>query len=201
MTDPMVKQELNDRLKIIECMIAESRRTTERWSWMFVLWGVAYAVAVGWSEWGGHPGLAWPVTMVAAVVVTIVLAVHNHEGHPDTTLGRAMGALWMALGISMFLLFLALGVSGRLTDNHVFMALACGFLGMANGASGILLRWKAQMASAMGWWAASIATCFGSEKQAQVIFLVAIFLCLIVFGIYGMAQEARVRRQRGAAHA
>lgn len=201
MSDPMVQQELNERLKLIEGMMAEGRRTTERSSWIFVLWGVAYAVALGWSAWGSDPNLAWPVTMAAAVVLTVVLAATRHKNHPGTTLGRAIGSLWMALGISMFLLFMALGASGRLTDTHVFIALACGFLGMANGASGLLLKWKKQFACAVGWWTASVAACFGSEKQAMVIFLAAIFLCLIVFGIYGMMREARVRRQRGATHA
>ena len=38
--------ELKDRLNLIETMIAEGRRTTESWGWTFVLWGVAYYVAM-----------------------------------------------------------------------------------------------------------------------------------------------------------
>ncbi len=44
--------ELKDRLNLIETMIAEGRRTTESWGWVFVLWGVAYYVAIAWSAWG-----------------------------------------------------------------------------------------------------------------------------------------------------
>jgi DNA-binding HxlR family transcriptional regulator len=47
----------------------------------------------------------------------------------------------------------------------------------------------------MVWWAATVAACFGSDNQCTVVFLVAIFLCQIVFGIYGMVCEARERRQ------
>ena len=46
-------------------MIAEGRRTTESWGWTFVLWGVAYYVAIAWAALG-HSTLAWPVTMIAA---------------------------------------------------------------------------------------------------------------------------------------
>jgi len=42
----------------------------------------------------------------------------------------------------MFLLFLALGLSGRLSDQHVFVAVISAMLGVANGASAFILRWK-----------------------------------------------------------
>ena len=44
--------ELKDRLKLIESMMAEGRRSTESWGWSFVLWGVAYYVATAWATWG-----------------------------------------------------------------------------------------------------------------------------------------------------
>ena len=42
------EQDLKDRLSLIESMIAEGRRTTESWGWTFLLWGVAYYIAIGW---------------------------------------------------------------------------------------------------------------------------------------------------------
>jgi hypothetical protein len=65
----------------------------------------------------------------------------------------------------------------------------------------MLLRWRAQFACAVVWWAAAIAGCLVTESQSIVVFLVAIFLCNIVFGIYAMTREARGRRARGAVHA
>jgi len=62
-------------------MIAEGRRSTESWGWVFLLWGVAYSVAIAWGSWGQglsvwgnryaqigsvRIGLAWPVTMILA---------------------------------------------------------------------------------------------------------------------------------------
>jgi len=58
----------------------------------------------------------------------------------------------------------------------------------------MIIRWKAQIASAIVWWVAAVAACFGSDDQATVVFLVAIFLCQIVFGGYAMLWEARMRR-------
>ena len=91
--------DLKDRLKLIESMIAEGRRTTESWGWTFVLWGVAYYVAIAWATWG-QPAIAWPVTMIAASLLTGVLAARNAGKGPGTTIGRAMMAIWLAMGIS-----------------------------------------------------------------------------------------------------
>lgn len=201
MPHQMDEQELKAQLNLIESMIAEGRRTTEHWSWAFVLWGIAYMVAVAWSAWGRSPALAWPITMAAAALLTWLIAARDSEHRADTTLGRAVGSIWLAVGISMFVLFLTLGFTGRLSDVRVFIAVASAILGLANGASGVLLRWKAQFACAVAWWAATLASCLVTESQSVVVFLVAIFLANIVFGIYAMTREARGRRARGAVHA
>src|SRR5580693_8810255 len=131
MQDHTTEQDLKDRLSLIESMIAEGRRNTESWGWTFVLWGVAYYLAMAWSAWG-HSVWAWPATTLVGVIVTAVVASSKVGHHPGTTLGRAIGSIWIALGISMFLLFMALGLSGRLTDQHVFVAVISAILGMAN---------------------------------------------------------------------
>jgi hypothetical protein len=200
MQDHTTEQELKDRLNLIESMIAEGRRSTESWGWTFVLWGVAYYLAIAWSTWG-HSAWAWPVTMLIAVVATVVVASSKGGNHPETTLSRAIGSIWIALGVSMSVLFLALGLSGRLTDQHLFVAVVSAILGMANGASALILRWRVQFACAVVWWVAAVTTCFGTDAQSMIVFLVAIFLCEIVFGLYGVIAEAQERKPRGPIHA
>jgi hypothetical protein len=194
------EEELKDRLGLIESTIAAGRRKTESWGWTFVLWGVAYYLAIAWSAWG-RSAWAWPVTISIAVIVTVVVSSLKAGKHPETTLGRAIGSIWAALGISMFVLFLALGLSGRLTDQHLFVAVISAILGMANGASALTLRWKVQFACAVVWWVAAVTTCFGTDAQSMIVFLVAIFLCQIVFGVYGMIAEAQERKRRSPIHA
>ena len=86
MTGEMDEKNLAERLKLIESMIGEGRRSTTKWGWTFVLWGVAYLVATAWATWG-KSWLAWPVTMMAAGVVTSVVASRMSRGQPETTLG------------------------------------------------------------------------------------------------------------------
>jgi len=200
MTGNMDEMDLNERVSLIESMIAEGRRTTESWGWMFVLWGVAYYVAIAWSLWG-HGAAAWPVTMIAASVLTGILAGRKTRSRPATTVGRAIGSVWMGVGISMFVVFMALGISGRLTDTGLYVAVAAAMLGTANLASSMILRWKVQLGCAVVWLATAVAACFVSGAQAMIVFVIAIFLCQIVFGFYGTAREAGQRKMRGAAHA
>lgn len=200
MQEHTTEQELKERLSLIESMIGEGRRSIESRGWVFVLWGVAYYVAIAWSAWG-HSVWAWPVTALTAVIATVVFASLKAGNHPGTTLGRAIGSIWIALGISMFLLFLALGVSGRLTDQHLFVAVMSAILGLANGASALILRWKIQFACAVVWWVVAVATCFATNAQSTILFLVAIFFCQIVFGVYSHIAEAQQRKRRGPIHA
>ena len=214
MQDQMNTQDLKDRLNLIENMIVEGRRSTEGWGWTFLLWGVAYYVAIALTSWGGglsvwghqnvlignvRSGLVWPITMICAVILTLAIGLRKGRGRPQTTVVRAVVSVWIAVGISMLLLFPASAISGRL-DEHGFVALVGAMLGVANGASGMILRWKAQIACAIVWWVAAVVACFGSVAQVTVVFLVAILLCQIVFGVYAMILESR-RRQREITHA
>jgi hypothetical protein len=206
MTDEMDGKDLAERVKLIESMMAEGRQRTARWGWTFVLWGVAYLVATAWSSgllggpvWAQHL-LAWPVTMIAASIATGVAIARMKKGQPATTLGRAIGATWAAMGISLFVVLMALGLSGRF-DLHVFVAIIGGMLGVANMTSAIILKWKMQFACAVVWLASAMAACFGTAEQAGMAFIAATFFCQIVFGIYAMICESRRSRQNGVVHA
>jgi len=197
------KVELTARLSLIETMIAEGRQKTESWGWTFVLWGVAYYVAIAWAYWG-NPSIAWPVTMIIAGLITAVVATRRSSDRPETTLGRSMVSVWISLGVSLFLFGFCVSLSGH-AEQHVMVAVIAIMLGMANATSSFILRWKPQFACALIWWAAGVVSLFGTIDQSTIAFLVAIFLCQIVFGAYMMFRESRERnaheRKSGAAHA
>ena len=202
------KVELTERLELIENMIAEGRRSTTRWAWTIVLWGVAFYVAIAWSSgmfggpiWGQHY-MAWPVTMTGTWLLSWGLSARMRTSakSPMTTVGWAIISIWTAMGISMFALLLPLGLSGR-ADQQVCVAVVATLLGTANAASGMLLKWKAQIGCAVVWWMASGASLFGTVTQSTIAFLVAIFICQILFGIYAMILESRGHRRQGAVNA
>jgi len=198
MTEEMDEKDLAERVRLIESMMAEGRRSTESYGWTFVLWGVAYYVAILWAGLS-HSYLAWPVTMTVAGVLTAVVIARKRSKRPATTAGRAIGSIWFAIGISLFILLLSMGFSER-ADQHTSIAIVGAMLGTANAASSMILKWKLQFACALVWWALTVYACIGGGKALTVAFLAALFFCQIVFGVYGMIAEAGQRR-KGACHA
>jgi hypothetical protein len=200
---PIDTQDLRERLSLIETMMSEGRQKTESWGWSFVLWGIAYYVATAWATLG-HSFYAWPVTMIAAAAITGFGAFKTRQNQPGTTLGRAVGAIWIAMGWSLFILCFSAASSGH-AEQHLFLAMIEGALGTANVTSGLILRWRVQMAVGVAWWVAASASCFVTIDQSGYIFLAAIFLCQVAFGVYMMISEAAERRTRaansGASHA
>ena len=192
------RHDLSERLSLIESMISEGRRSSQRWAWSFLLWGVAYYVAIAWANWG-NPSLAWPVTMIAAAIVTGLMKARVRRNQPGTTIGRALLAVWSVMGVVLFALTISLSLSHHF-DSHVIVAVIAAMLAVANGISSLILRWKMQSACAIVWLATAIGACFVSDEQLIALFLAAIFFCQIVFGIYGMILEARNRNQ-SVAHA
>ncbi len=188
------EMELRERLDLMQRMIAEGRRKQESWGWTFVLWGIAYYVAFFWA-WLASFALAWPITMFTAGVLTFIGFSRSSRKVPETTIGRAISAIWISTGISMFILFDALGFGLHLADVRVFFAAASAMIGMANAACSLTLKWKAEFLCAIVWWAAAVAACFCNLATTVVAFLAAIFLGQIVFGAYMMVLEARQRRQ------
>lgn len=200
MDDHLSTQDLRERVALIEDMIAEGRRSTESWGWIFVLWGIAYYAAILGGGVIRNP-MVWPVTMTTACIVTgILVATRRGQNHVNTTIGRAIGAVWLAAGISMFLVFLSLGTSGRI-DQHIMVAVLGAMLGSANAASAMILKWKLQFGCAVVWWACAVFACFGKSTQLTIAFLTAIFICQIGFGIYAMTMDARRRRAGSVSHA
>lgn len=193
--------ELRDRLTIVETMVSEGRRATGNWGPIFILWGVAFYVAFGWYTLGNHTSLAWPITMMTTFVITRLVHRRRRAGKPKTTMAQAIGSIWIAMILSMFVFFIAISRSHDLIASNVQTAVLATMLGSSNAACALLLRWKQQFACAVIWWAAAVVACFGTAALMGVAFMAAAFCCWIVFGIYVTISESRTSAQAGVAHA
>jgi len=95
----------------------------------------------------------------------------------------------------MFILFPAIGVSGKTIDPSLLIAIVATMLGISTAASSIILKWELQFGCALAWWATAVVSCLGSVRQSMIAFLIANFFCHIVFGVYGFICEASRNRQ------
>jgi hypothetical protein len=187
--------DLLTRFELVEVMVKEGRRSTEYWGWSFVVWGSAYLIATGWSYWLRTPELAWAVSMMAALAVTLFACrAKKTKGKLHTTVSRSISAIWTAMGIALFIFCFGSSISGH-AESHSFVAAIECFLGATNCASSMVLRWRGQFLIALMWWAAAAVTCFAPEQAIAPIFIAATLIGMVGFGLYLMYCE---RRDRGA---
>jgi hypothetical protein len=195
MTEQETHDELLTRFELVEMMVKEGRRSTEYWGWTFVLWGTAYLIAIAWSYWGHRPDIAWPVTMIAATVLTIVVATRKKRDKPQTPVSRAISGIWTAVGSALFIFCFAAAISGR-SEIHVYIAAIEILLGVANCAISITLRWRGQFLIALLWWVSAVVTLFISAQWIMPIFVIDTLIGFLGFGLYLMYRERRDRRLR-----
>jgi hypothetical protein len=192
-SNPMNERDLSERIALIESMMQAGRKSTEYWGWNFLLWGIAYLVAVAWSSFlpqAGGPRLAWPVTMIFAVLLTVGIARRRMRNKPRTEKSRGLQAIWMAMGWGIFVFAFPVVFSGHFQAQS-FMAAIEVMLGIAHVASGSFLRWPLQIVVGALWWVAAIASCFVNGNSIAYVFLAATLVCNIGFGIYLMIRESR----------
>ena len=188
------RDDLLQRVALMEAMIAEGRDSTQRYGWVFVAWGVCYITAVLWGSLGPHPGWAWPICLAVTIpAVNIGLWRQGKAAAsrgPISSMSRTLGAVWMAFGAGIMLFVGAVAASHHF-DDVMFVSVICFFLGTVNVTSAAIYRWRVQGLAGAIWWAAGVFALFASPNGAGIAFLVATFLSQIVFGFYLMALENR----------
>jgi hypothetical protein len=195
MTEQETQEELLSRFELVEMMVKEGRRSTEYWGWTFVLWGAAYLIAIAWSFWLRQPNVAWPVTMITAAVLTTVVAARKKRAQPQTPVSRAIGGIWTAVGVAIFIFCFAVGLSGH-AEMHTYIATVEILLGVANCAVSMVLRWRGQFFIALLWWISAVATCYVGSQWIMPILVADTLIGLLGFGLYLMYRERRDRRLR-----
>jgi hypothetical protein len=193
MTEQETQEELLTRFELVERMVKEGRRSTEYWGWTSVLWGTAYLIAIAWSYWLRQPNLAWPVTMIAATVLTVVLSSKKKRAKPQTPVSRAIVGIWTAVGAAIFIFCFAVGISGH-AEMHSYIAAVEILIGVANCAVSMVLRWRGQFLIALLWWISGVATCFVAMRLVMPILVFDTLVGFLGFGLYLMYREHRDRR-------
>ena len=165
----------------------------------FVLWGAGQLIAMGWSLLSGRPEIAWPVMMTLCGILTGVGSSRTRKAEgAETLVSRALGSIWFSCGITIFFLGFTGNPTGAFTFKS-FLAVVFALLGVANMASGLILRWRTQQVLGVIWWAASITTIFVSSVAAMWVFVAMTIGGELLFGIYLMLKEkADLRYARAA---
>jgi hypothetical protein len=203
--DGTTRADLVQRVALMETMIAEGRRSTARFGWIFVLWGLIDIAGIAWEVQQPSFHWVWPIVIVAGFAIqSAIFAVRRRTSRPvciNSMQTRSIAAVWSMMGLTV-LLYVAAAIVKNETGHIAFVAAILMFVGMAHAVSAWILRWPAQGAVAVLWWAGGIATFFLSWEYFLSIFVGEMFFGMIVFGLYAMWLDRRQEQGgRSNAHA
>jgi hypothetical protein len=192
-------QELLERIELIERMVTQGRRTTQYWGWTFVLWGAGQLIALAWNILSGRPEIAWPVTMTLCGILTGIGSARMRKAeHAETIISRSLGSIWFSCGFALFFLGFIGNFMGFFSFQS-FLVVVFALMGVANIASGTILRWRTQQILGIIWWAGAVVVMAGTQKTALWAFVGMTLAAELLFGIYLMYRErADLRHARTA---
>ncbi len=201
--DGTTRDDLVQRVALMEQMIAEGRRNTGRFGWIFILWGLVCLSAIGWSYLQPNVFWVWPILITSGFVIQFIgIAMRRRSGNwPSENLkSRSIAAVWRMMGIAIILYAAPAGVTHTI-HQIAYIAAIFMFLGMAHATSAMILRWRAQGMVAGLWWAGGVATYFVPRDYVITIYVAEMVCCMVLFGVYAMWLERRRAAGMVQAHA
>ncbi len=193
--DGITRDDLVQRVALMESMIADGRQYTGRNSWIFALWGLVDLTAWAWQsyvpQFGGR--WAWPICLTTGVVLTLVgkMMQKRDKGYSSNNLCSRVMGVWGMMGMAMGI-YIASAMLTHFDWQYSYVAGLLMMLGMAHAISAMLLRWRVQGLVAAVYWAGAVAifVC-NSGRVTNVIMLIEMGIVMVLFGLYAMGREPR----------
>ena len=186
------RDDLLQRLELMESMIAEGRQTTMRCGWIFVMWGLVNLAGMGWQMVPPqHSRWVWPVCLGVGLVIQVIgLALRKRERpRCKGTQSRSVEAVWAMMGIAM-IVYVGAVLATHFDWQYSYLSALFIIIGLAHATSAVILRWRVQAVVAGLWWAgAGAVLVFNSRRAANDIFLIEMCFGMIAFGPYVMWLE------------
>jgi hypothetical protein len=200
--DGVTRDNLVQRVALMEAMIAEGRQYTGHNAWIFVLWGLVDLTAWAWQNYSPHTGgpWAWPICLITGVVLTLAgkAMQKSDKGYSrNDVCSRVMG-VWGMMGLAMGI-YVACAILTHFSWQYSYVAALLMMLGMAHAISAMFLRWKMQGLVAAVYWAGGVAifVC-NSWRATNAIMLIEMGIVMVLFGLYAMWREPRGGGKQGA---
>lgn len=179
-----------ESLELIREMIDRSRKTFERNSFYFLLWGLLMLVA-GIVEYilikssFSHFWIGWPVLSALGGIVTAIYSMRREQKRAGASFtDSVMGYAWMAYGISLLcIIFAAVAVN---ENPSTFVLL---LTGLPTFFTGFILRHTPLKLGGLVFWIAGIASIFAPGESVSLIFSTAILLGYLIPGYTLMKSE------------
>lgn len=198
------RDDLVQRLALMESMIAEGRQSTVRCGWIFVLWGLIDLAGIGWQVLQPHSYWVWPITIGGGLILQFALITLRRKSSTwcsTTSKSRSISAVWSMMGVAASL-YCFTAIFRHVTWQVSYAAAIFIIVGLAHATSAMILRWGVQGFVAGIWWAGGVAAFFVTSYHAFLFLFVAEMLFgMVFFGLYGMWLDRHSPSAQGQPHA
>jgi hypothetical protein len=187
------RDDLLQRIELMEAMIAEGRQTTMRCGWIFVLWGLVDLAGMGWQMIPNHSRLVWPVCLGTGVVLQVIGLVLRKRDNPRCKgmKSRNVEAVWLMMFLAL-IVYVGTAQATHFAWQYSYIAALLIIVGLAHAISAAILRWRVQAVVAAIWWVGAVAIFVCNSRRAtNEIFLIEMCFGMIAFGLYVMFLEGR----------
>src|ERR1700761_4574007 len=99
------RDDLVERIELMEAMIAEGRQPTMRSGWIFILWGAVDLAGMGWQKLPHHTQWVWPICIALGLALQVAIAaLRKRERRSGRGMEcRSVMAVWGMMGIAMLI--------------------------------------------------------------------------------------------------
>jgi len=189
--DGTTREELVERVALMEAMIAEGRQATGRYGWIFVLWGLVDMAGFFLQSAWPHSFWPWPTVLSVGIGLQLIgLRIFCAGSGTRTVKNRALTAVWRMMGITL-MLYCFSGMFSHHAEGRSYVAAIFMIFGLAHGISAMILRWSAQGAVSVVWLVGGVGCYVITNHWMQYLFVAEMCVGMVLFGLYAMALERR----------
>lgn len=180
-----------EELRIINDMLARTRRQTAESGDFFIVWGVIILAALG-AMWGllyfHYAEYIWPVWTIAVIVGSGYSVWKSRKLDRETRIksyvGKAIAGTWYALGVA-FIFLIWLGVFAGFYSYNPLMFISAVLTGCGVFITGILLSVKLLIWAGVGWWLGAVVLAFWFHNTGSIgLYMLILVACYLLPGIY-----------------
>jgi len=183
-------KQAESELALIKQIMLDSRRVVGDNGWHYIFWGVVVTAAlianyimIQQNVPMNYAGLMWFITMISAFIIEgIIGRKFSKRSRVKTFAGRLLSSLWIASGLSMFMLGFAGTISGAYNPIYICPLISI-VLGLAYYTSGTIqqIRWLKMIS--VGWWAGAVYTFAFPGIHTLLIFAIMMVCLQVIPGI------------------
>lgn len=173
-----------ESLAVISSMIRNTQGNFQHASFYFIFWGFVVALAnlshyylMVYTSYA-HPYIVWLITIPAWIVTAVYGYRQRNLARVTTLLDKVIGVLWVAFGISIFLLI----IPGNIVHpyfNPIILLMAA----IPTMVSGFIIKEKPLMAGAVLLWVLGSISFFVEQELHYLIAAVAILFGYVIPGL------------------